>query len=169
MSHFAKVENGIVTQVIVAEQDFIDTGAVGHGWVQTSYRTLGNQHPEGRPLRGNYAGIGYTYDDVNDVFIAPKPFDNWVLDTATWLWNPPIAMPVDEYFYTWNQETTSWDRGELRPIPEPVVEAPVEAVVEPVVESASVDSPVVESAPVDSPVVEPEAVTPVESTPQEPV
>lgn len=163
MSHFAKVENGIVTQVIVAEQDFIDTGAVGHGWIQTSYNTLGNQHPEGRPLRGNYAGIGYTYDDVNDVFIAPKPFDNWVLDTATWLWNPPIAMPVDEYFYTWNQETTTWVQGDLRPIPEPipepVVEAPVEAVVE----------PVVESAPVDSPVVEPEVVTPVESTPQEPV
>jgi hypothetical protein len=161
MSHFAKVENGIVTQVIVAEQDFIDTGAVGHGWIQTSYNTLGNQHPQGRPLRGNYAGIGYTYDDVNDVFIAPKPFDNWVLDTATWLWNPPIAMPVDEYFYTWNQETTAWDKGDLRPIPEPipepapepVVEAPVEAVVE----------PVVESAPVDSPVVEPEAVTPVEA------
>ena len=169
MSHFAKVENGIVTQVIVAEQDFIDTGAVGHGWIQTSYNTLGNQHPEGRPLRGNYAGIGYTYDEANDVFIAPKPFDNWVLDTATWLWNPPIAMPVDEYFYTWNQETTAWDRGDLRPIPEPipepVVEAPVEAVVEPVVE------PVVESAPVTEAVVEPEAVveTPVESTPQEPV
>ena len=163
MSHFAKVENGIVTQVIVAEQDFIDTGAVGHGWIQTSYNTLGNQHPQGRPLRGNYAGIGYTYDDVNDVFIAPKPFDNWVLDTATWLWNPPIAMPVDEYFYTWNQETTAWDKGDLRPVVvvEPVVEAPVEAVVE----------PVVESAPVDSPVVEPEAVveTPVETTPQEPV
>ena len=161
MSHFAKVENGIVTSVIVAEQDFIDTGAVGHGWIQTSYNTLGNQHPQGRPLRGNYAGIGYTYDDVNDVFIAPKPFDNWVLDTATWLWNPPVAMPVDEYFYTWNQETTAWDKGDLRPIPEPtpVVEAPVEPVVE----------PVVESAPVDSPVVEPEAETPVETTPQEPV
>ena len=163
MSHFAKVENGIVTQVIVAEQDFIDTGAVGHGWIQTSYNTLGNQHPEGRPLRGNYAGIGYTYDDVNDVFIAPKPFDNWVLDTATWLWNPPIAMPVDEYFYTWNQESTAWVQGDLRPIPEPipVVEAPVEAVVE----------PVAESAPVTEAVVEPEAVveTPVETTPQEPV
>ena len=161
MSHFAKVENGIVTSVIVAEQDFIDTGAVGHGWIQTSYNTLGNQHPEGRPLRGNYAGIGYTYDESNDVFIAPKPFDNWVLDTATWLWNPPVAMPVDEYFYTWNQETTAWDKGDLRPIPEPtpVVEAPVEPVVE----------PVVESAPVDSPVVEPEAETPVETTPQEPV
>ena len=163
MSHFAKVENGIVTQVIVAEQDFIDTGAVGHGWIQTSYNTLGNQHPEGRPLRGNYAGIGYTYDETNDVFIAPKPFDNWVLDTATWLWNPPIVMPVDEYFYTWNQETTAWDKGDLRPIPEPtpepVIEAPIEAVVE----------PVVESAPVTEAVVEPEAVTPVETTPQEPV
>jgi len=150
LSHFARVENGMVTQVIVAEQDFIDTGAVGHGWIQTSYNTLGNQHPQGRPLRGNYAGIGYTYDETNDVFIAPKPFDNWVLDTATWLWNPPIAMPVDEYFYTWNQETTAWDKGDLRPV----------VVVE----------PVVEPAPVDSPVVEPEAVveTPVETTPQEP-
>lgn len=153
MSHFAKVENGIVTQVIVAEEDFIATGAVGHGWIQTSYNTHGNQHPQGRPLRGNYAGIGYTYDDVNDVFVAPKPYDNWVLDTATWLWNPPIAMPVDEYFYTWNQETTAWDRGELRPIPEPVVEA--------VVESAPVDSPVVEpEVAVETPVVEP-AVEPV--------
>ena len=165
MSHFAKVENGIVTQVIVAEEDFIATGALGDpaGWIQTSYRTIGNQHPEGRPLRGNYAGIGYTYDEANDVFIAPKPFDNWVLDTATWLWNPPIAMPVDEYFYTWNQETTAWDKGDLRPIPEPapVVEAPVEAVVEPVVEA------VMEPAPVDSPVVEPEVAveTPVASEP----
>jgi len=154
MSHFAKVENGIVTQVIVAEEDFIATGAVGHGWVQTSYNTHGNQHPQGRPLRGNYAGIGYTYDDANDVFIAPQPYGNWVLDTATWLWNPPIAMPVDEYFYTWNQETTAWDRGDLRPV----------VVAEPVAE------PVVESAPVDSPVVEPEAAveTPVvDVTPQE--
>ena len=144
MSHFAKVENGIVTQVIVAEEDFIATGAVGHGWIQTSYRTLGNQHPEGRPMRGNYAGIGYTYDEVNDVFYAPQPFDNWVLNTSSWLWEPPIPMPVDEYFYTWNQETTSWDRGELRPIPEPTPEPVVEAPVEPVVESAPVDSPVVE-------------------------
>jgi hypothetical protein len=162
MSHFAKVENGIVTQVIVAEQDFIDTGAVGHGWIQTSYNTHGNQHPQGRPLRGNYAGIGYTYDSVNDVFIAPKPFDNWVLDTATWLWTPPIPMPVDEYFYTWNQETTAWEKGDLRPIPEPipepVVEAPVEAPVEVVVESAPVDSPVVEpEVAVETP-VEPEVI-----------
>jgi hypothetical protein len=89
MSHFAKVENGVVTQVIVAEQDFIDTGVLGHGWVQTSYNTIGNQHPNGTPLRGNYAGIGYTYDAENDVFIAPKPADDATLNTTTWLWEVP--------------------------------------------------------------------------------
>ena len=156
MSHFAKVENGIVTQVIVAEQDFIDTGALGHGWVQTSYNTHGNQHPEGRPLRGNYAGIGYAYDDVNDVFIAPQPFDNWVLDTGTWLWKPPVDMPQDAYFYTWNQEQGVWVQGDLRPIPEPVIEAVVEAPVEPVAEA--VVEPVVE--PVAEAVVEPVVETP---------
>jgi hypothetical protein len=89
MSHFAKVENGIVTQVIVAEQDFIDTGALGHGWVQTSYNTQGGQHPEGRPLRKNYAGIGYTYDEGRDA---------------------PTAMPT-EGMYTWDEATTSWVRA----------------------------------------------------------
>jgi hypothetical protein len=91
MSHFARIENGIVTQVIVAEPDFIATGALGDpaAWVQTSYNTIGNQHPEGRPLRGNYAGIGYTYDATNDVFVAPKPSDNATLNTTTWLWEVP--------------------------------------------------------------------------------
>ncbi len=168
MSHFAKVENGIVTQVIVAEEDFIATGALGDpaGWIQTSYNTLGNQHPEGRPLRGNYAGIGYTYDSVNDVFIAPQPFSNWVLNTTSWLWEPPVAMPVDEYFYIWNQETTAWDRGELRPIPEPTPEPVVETpVVEsaPVVEAVVEPAPVVE-APVETPVVEAPVETPAEPT-----
>ena len=143
MSHFAKVENGLVTQVVVAEQEFIDTGALGHGFIQTSYNTIGGVHTQGgTPLRGNYAGVGFTYDATNDVFYAPQPFDNWVMNSS-WLWVPPIAMPVDEYFYTWNQETTAWVQGDLRPIPEPVVEAvvepvvenPVEAVVEPVVET----------------------------------
>ena len=156
MSHFAKVENGIVTQVIVAEQDFIDTGAVGHGWIQTSYNTLGNQHPEGRPLRGNYAGIGYTYDEVNDVFIAPKPFDNWILN-GNWLWEPPVPMPQDAYFYKWDQEATAWIQGDLRPIPEPVVEVPVEAVVE---SAPAVEAVVEPEAVVEAPVVE--VVTPVE-------
>ena len=94
MAHFAKVENGVVTQVIVAEQDFIDTGVLGHGWVQTSYNTIGNQHPEGRPLRGNYAGIGFTYDAENDVFIAPKPADDATLNTTTWLWEVPAPAIV---------------------------------------------------------------------------
>lgn len=92
MSHFAKVENGIITQVIVAEQDVIDTGIFGHGWVQTSYNTIGNQHTQGgEPLRGNYAGIGYTYDAEHDVFIAPKPADDAVLNMQTWLWELPVT------------------------------------------------------------------------------
>jgi hypothetical protein len=91
MSHFAKVVDGIVTQVIVAEPEFFQTfvdSSPGE-WIQTSYNTRGNQHPEGRPLRGNYAGIGFTYDRSNDVFIAPKPTDNATLNTETWLWEVP--------------------------------------------------------------------------------
>ena len=85
MSHFAKIEGGIVTQVIVAEQDFINSGAVGNAadWVQTSYNTHAGQHPEGRPLRKNYAGIGYSYDAGRDAFIPPKPHNSWVLDEDT--------------------------------------------------------------------------------------
>lgn len=91
MAHFAKVLDGKVTQVIVAEPEFFETfvDTSPGQWVQTSYNTLGNQHPEGRPLRGNFAGIGYTYDAQNDVFYAPKPADNAVLNTTTWLWEIP--------------------------------------------------------------------------------
>jgi len=108
MSHFAKVENGIVTQVIVAEQDVIDSGLFGTGWVQTSYNTYGNQHPEGRPLRKNYAGIGYTYDSVRDAFISPQPYPSWVLNEATCLWGAPTPMPTDNKQYAWDEPTTSW-------------------------------------------------------------
>ena len=108
MSHFAKVEDGIVTQVIVAEQDVIDSGLFGTGWVQTSYNTHGGQHPEGRPLRKNYAGIGYTYDADLDAFIPPKPFDSWVLNEDTCLWDAPTPMPQDGKFYSWDEATTSW-------------------------------------------------------------
>ena len=108
MSHFAKVENGIVTQVIVAEQDVIDSGMFGTGWVQTSYNTHAGQHPEGRPLRKNYAGIGYTYDSGRDAFIPPKPFASWILDESTCLWNAPTSMPTDDKFYRWDEATTSW-------------------------------------------------------------
>ena len=93
MSHFAKVVDGKVTQVIVAEPEFFDTfvDSSPGTWLQTSYNTHGNQHPEGRPLRGNYAGIGYTYDAQNDVFIAPKPSDTAVLNEETWLWEDTQA------------------------------------------------------------------------------
>jgi hypothetical protein len=111
MSHFAKVENGIVTQVIVAEQSFIDTGLVGDpkSWIQTSYNTYGSRHPEGRPLRKNYAGIGYTYDSDRDAFIAPKPFNSWILNEDTCLWGAPSPMPSDGKTYFWNEETVSWN------------------------------------------------------------
>jgi hypothetical protein len=89
MAHFAKVIDGLVTEVIVAEQDFIDSGAVGDPslWIQTSYNTHGGQHPEGRPLRKNYAGIGYDYDVARDAFIPPKPDGNFVLNEDTCLWD----------------------------------------------------------------------------------
>lgn len=106
MSHFAKIENGIVAQVIVAEQDFIDT--IDGEWVQTSYNTRGGQHPEGKPLRKNYAGIGYTYDSERDAFIPPKPFDSWVLNEDTCLWDAPVPIPEDGKMYTWDEETLSW-------------------------------------------------------------
>lgn len=94
MAHFAKVENNLVTQVIVAEPEFIATGALGDpaSWLQTSYNTVGGKHLlGGEPLRGNYAGIGYTYDAQNDVFIAPKPSDDAILNMQTWLWELPVT------------------------------------------------------------------------------
>lgn len=110
MSHFAKIENGIVTQVIVIEQDVLNTGHWGDpaSWVQTSYNTRGGQHPEGRPLRKNYAGIGYTYDSQRDAFIPPQPFPSWTMSEETCLWNPPVPCPTDNKVYDWNEATTSW-------------------------------------------------------------
>jgi hypothetical protein len=124
MSHFAKVENGIVTQVIVAEQDFINTGAVGDpaSWVQTSYNTRGGVHYDpttGEPdggvaLRKNYAGIGYVYDAQRDAFYAPSPFPSWVLDENTCYWNAPQSMPEDNGTQNSNGETIvyTWDEDQ---------------------------------------------------------
>ena len=114
MSHFAKIENGIVTQVIVAEEDFIATGALGDpaNWIQTSYNTRGGEHPEGRPLRKNYAGIGYTYDATRDAFIPPQPFASWILNEETCLWDAPVAMPTDDKKYAWDEESVSWKEVE---------------------------------------------------------
>jgi hypothetical protein len=115
MSHYAKVVDGKVTQVIVAEKEFFDTfvdSSVGT-WLRTSYNTHGNQHPEGRPLRGNYAGIGYTYDATNDVFYAPQPYSSWILNNTTWLWEAPVAYPTDDKKYKWNESITNWEEVTL--------------------------------------------------------
>ena len=111
MSHFAKVENGIVTQVIVVEQDVLDTGLFGDPnlWVQTSYNTIGGQHVlGGTPLRKNYAGVGYTYDSERDAFISPSPFNSWTLNEDTCLWEAPTSIPDDGNQYLWDEETLSW-------------------------------------------------------------
>jgi hypothetical protein len=119
MAHFAKVNNGIVEQVIVAEEDFfatfVDTSP--GQWIKTSYNTRGGVHysPEtgepdgGEALRKNYAGIGFTYDQTRDAFIPPQPYASWTLDEDTCLWNAPVAYPDDGGRYVWNEETTSWD------------------------------------------------------------
>ena len=112
MSHFAYVnEQGIVEQVIVAEQDVIDSGLFGNPlrWVQTSYNTKAGVHLlGGTPLRKNYAGIGFKYDAVRDAFIPPKPYPSWVLDEQTCLWEAPTSMPTDDKRYQWDEQTISW-------------------------------------------------------------
>lgn len=111
MSHFAKVVDGKVTQVIVAEPEFF-TAFVDSSpgkWIQTSYNTHGGVHKNGgTPLRKNFAGIGFTYDQTKDAFIPPKPFNSWVLDEQTCLWNAPVAYPTDDKVYNWDEATTSW-------------------------------------------------------------
>lgn len=106
MAHFAEIIDGVVQRVIVAEQDFIDT--IPGQWVQTSYNTRGGQHPEGRPLRKNYAGIGSIYDSVRDAFYAPQPHPSWTLDEETCFWNPPTPYPTDGGAYRWDEASVSW-------------------------------------------------------------
>jgi hypothetical protein len=111
MGHFAKVNNGVVEQVIVAEPEFftsfVDTSP--GEWIQTSYNTHGGVHATGgTPLRKNYAGIGFTYDRVKDAFISPKPFKAWVLNETTCLWEAPTATPDDGKPYAWDDATDSW-------------------------------------------------------------
>ena len=91
MSHFALVENGTVAQVIVATPLHIMGLNNSEDWIQTSYNTHGGEHPAGKPLRKNYAGIGYTYDRVRDAFIQPQPNPSWVLDEVTCLWQAPAV------------------------------------------------------------------------------
>ena len=109
MAHFAQIENGIVTQVIVAEQDVIDSGLFGTGWVQTSYNTLGGVHMlGGAPLRKNYAGIGYSYDATRDAFIPPKPYASWTLVEETCQWTAPVPRPSNDKIYQWDESATNW-------------------------------------------------------------
>ena len=123
MGHFAKVVDGKVTQVIVAEPDFFNTfvdSSPGQ-WIQTSYNTYGNVHyapsppapprtPDGgEPLRGNYATIGCTYDLTNDVFYLPQPYPSWILNEDTCIWEAPIPWPQPHGFYSWNEDQRRWD------------------------------------------------------------
>lgn len=122
MSHFAKVINGIVQEVIVIEQEELNRGLWGDpkDWIQTSYNTHGNVHygldgqPDNKPpLRGNYAGIGFVYDAINDVFYEKQPYNSWTLNKSTWLWEPPIPYPVNQGAFIWNEELLNWE-----PVPE---------------------------------------------------
>jgi hypothetical protein len=117
MSHYAKVLNGVVQQVIVAEADFFNTfvDTSPGEWIQTSYNTRGGVHygQDGQPddgvaLRANYAGIGFVYDREHDVFYPPRPYTSWTISAPTWNWAPPTPCPIDDKMYTWNEDTQSW-------------------------------------------------------------
>jgi hypothetical protein len=114
MAHFAKVDQGKVIKVIVAEPEFFDTfiDTVPGDWIQTSFNTRCGVHTNGGiPLRGNFAGVGYTYDREHDVFYAQQPFPSWTLNQTTWTWEAPTSMPTatGTTRYNWNESTQSWD------------------------------------------------------------
>lgn len=118
MAHYAKVQEGKVTQVIVAEPEFFNTfvDSTPGEWIQTSYNTRGGVHygQDGQPdggvaLRKNYAGIGFTYDNTRDAFIPPQPYASWTLNEDSCLWECPVAYPTDGQAYTWNEDAQSWD------------------------------------------------------------
>lgn len=116
MAHFSKVINGIVVDVNVAEQEWVDQQPDKELWIQTSYNSRGGVHylpdsdiPSGQPhLRYNYSGIGYSYDPVKDAFIPPKPFNSWILNEDTCLWKPPVNYPDDGKLYSWDEDVVNW-------------------------------------------------------------
>lgn len=120
MGHYAKVLNTVVSEVIVADADFFTTfvDTSPGQWIQTSYNTRGGIYyipntntpdpDQSKALRANYAGIGYTYDQANDVFYAPQPYPSWTIGAPTWLWQPPVPYPTDGKMYTWDEATQSW-------------------------------------------------------------
>jgi hypothetical protein len=119
-TEFAHVVDGKVVEVLCIDQDHINTGLWGSPseWIQTDPNTWGNQHyadssyrdPDttSQPLRGNHAGIGYTYDAAHDVFYPPQPYPSWVLNQTTWLWQAPVPYPTNGQDYKWDEATTSW-------------------------------------------------------------
>ena len=111
MAHFAKVVDGVVEQVIVADTKEWCEANLGGTWVQTSYNTRANQHPEGRPLHKNYAGIGYTFDGTG--FTPRQPFASWTKNVESYLWEAPTPMPTDDKYYDWDEPTLSWVEVEL--------------------------------------------------------
>jgi len=116
MAHWAELdENNIVTRVLVGSNEDPDEGYqwlidnLGGTWVKTSYNTQGGVHSlGGTPLRKNYAGIGYSYDATRDAFIPPKPFNSWLLNEDTCLWDAPTPYPTDGKFYRWVEEDLNW-------------------------------------------------------------
>jgi hypothetical protein len=108
MAHFAEVNSdNVVVRVIVADTKEWCENNLGGTWVQTSYNTKAGEHPEGRPLHKNYAGIGYHWDGVG--FFAPQPFPSWTKNEDTYLWESPVPMPTDGKLYTWNEADQKWD------------------------------------------------------------
>lgn len=111
MSHYARIENGVVQEVIVAEQDVIDTGLFGDpaNWIQTSFNTRAGKHLlGGTPLRKNFAGVGYNYDAQADAFFEPKPYVSWQLDIETYTWTCPVEYPQDGKAYVWRESLLEW-------------------------------------------------------------
>ena len=107
MGHYAKVENGVVTQVIVAEGlDWCEQN-LGGEWVQTSYNTHGGVHSGGKsPIHKNYAGVGYIWDGTG--FATPQPYPSWILDETSYIWQAPVARPTDDKMYQWNEVDLNW-------------------------------------------------------------
>jgi hypothetical protein len=112
MAHFAEIDaDNTVLRVIVADTKEWCENNLGGTWVQTSYNTHGGEHPEGRPLHKNYAGIGFKWDGTG--FFAPQPFPSWTLNSDTYLWESPVPYPTDEKLYTWNEADQKWDEVTL--------------------------------------------------------
>ena len=114
MAHYAKVLDGKVTNVIVAEAEFFDTfidDSPGN-WIQTSYNTYGNQHRlGGTPLRKNYASVGDTYDSTKDAFYKPQPYASWTLNSTSFIWEAPITYPSDAKAYYWDESVYQADNS----------------------------------------------------------